>query len=307
MKTTTQRATLPRQRRYQSSSLRARKDYSWPGGKRLAFWIGTNIEVFGFQAGIGHDATKHGEPQTQRNYAWRDYGNRIGVWRIFDLYDEFELRTSCLVNSYLYEYHPEIMEAMRKRGDEFVGHGRTNAEKQKGLWEDDERRLIEDVASAIEVHEGRRPKGWLGAGAAETNVTLDLLKEAGYKYCLDWPCDDQPIWMETRSGKILSVPYPLELNDAGQLIHRQHNTREFCDMIVDQFDEMVRQCIDHPLVCCVSLHPYLVGQPFRFRRCAPRSTTLSSINIAIEFGSQPPKASAIIAMHWSQASFRVAS
>jgi allantoinase len=69
--------------------------------------------------------------------------------------------------------------------------------------------------------------------------------------------------METRSGKILSVPYPLELNDAGQLIHRQHNTHEFCDMIVDQFDEMVRQCIDHPLVCCISLHPYLVGQPFR--------------------------------------------
>ena len=94
-------------------------------------------------------------------------------------------------------------------------------------------------------------------------MTLDLLKEAGYTYVLDWPADDQPIWLNTRSGKILSVPYPLELNDAGQVIHRRHSTREFCDMIVDQFDEMVRQSEDQPLVCSISLHAYLVGQPFR--------------------------------------------
>lgn len=260
---TTQRVMLPQHKRYKYSAIDRRPDYNWPDNKRLAFWIGTNIEVFAFQAGIGHDPTKLGEPQTQRNYAWRDYGNRVGIWRLFDLYDEFGLRSSCLINSYLYEYYPEICDRIRQRGDEFVGHGRTNAEKQKGLWEDDERRLIEDVTAAIERHEGKKPKGWLGAAAAETNVTLDLLKEAGYTYCLDWPCDDQPIWMETRSGKILSLPYPLELNDSGQLIHRQHTTRDFCDMIVDQFDEMVRQCVHQPLVCCISLHPYLVGQPFR--------------------------------------------
>jgi hypothetical protein len=254
---------LPSHKRYDYSIIGRRPDYSWPGGKRLAFWIGTNIEVFAFQAGLGHDATKHGEPQTQRNFAWRDYGNRVGVWRLLDLYDELKLPNSCLVNSYLYDYHPQIMERARARGDEIVGHGRTNAEKQKGLWEDDERRLIQDVTSTIAKHEGAKPKGWLGAGAAETNVTLDLLKEAGYTYVLDWPCDDQPIWLDTRAGKILSVPYPLELNDAGQLIHRQHNMREFCDMMVDQFDEMVRQCVDQPLVCCISLHAYLVGQPFR--------------------------------------------
>jgi len=180
---TTQRATLPQHKRYKYSIINQRRDYSWPGNKRLAFWIGTNIEVFGFQAGIGHDPTKLGEPQTQRNYAWRDYGNRVGIWRLFDLYDEFSLHTSCLINSYLYEYHPEICDRIRQRGDEFVGHGRTNAEKQKGLWEDDERRLIEDVTSAIEKHEGKRPKGWLGAAAAETNVTLDLL-EGGRVYIL---------------------------------------------------------------------------------------------------------------------------
>ena len=123
---------LPRTNRYDYSVITRRKDYNWPDGKRLAFWIGTNIEVFGFGAGIGHDPTKHGEPQTQRNYAWRDYGNRVGVWRYFDLLDEFKLPTSCLVNSLLYDYHPEIFERIRERGDEVVGHGRTNAERQRG-------------------------------------------------------------------------------------------------------------------------------------------------------------------------------
>jgi hypothetical protein len=254
---------LPRTNRYDYSIITRRKDYNWPEGKRLAFWIGTNIEVFAFGTGIGHDPTKHGEPQTQRNYAWRDYGNRVGVWRYFDLLDEFRLPTSCLVNSLLYDYHPEIFERIRERGDEVVGHGRTNAERQRGLWELDEQRLIKDVTDAIEKHEGRKPKGWLGAGAAENAWTPDLLREAGYTYLLDWPCDDQPVWLRTRAGPILSVPYPLELNDAGQIMWRQHNTHEFCDMLVDQFDEMVRQSVHQPLVCCISLHPYIIGQPFR--------------------------------------------
>ena len=129
--------------------------------------------------------------------------------------------------------------------------------------ETDERRLIEDATEAIRKHEGRAPKGWLGAGAAETNVTLDLLTAAGYKYVLDWPCDDQPIWLNTSGGKILNVPYPFELNDIGQIVYRQHNAREFADMIVDQFDRMIQQCVRQPLVCVVSLHTYIAGQPFR--------------------------------------------
>ena len=254
---------LPRTNRYDYSIITRRKDYNWPGGKRLAFWIGTNIEIFAFGTGIGNDPTKIGEAQTQRNYAWRDYGNRVGVWRYFDLLDEFKLPTSCIVNSWLYDYHPEIFQRIRERGDEIVGHGRTNAERQKGMWEIDEQRLIHDATDAIEKNEGRKPKGWLGSAAAENAWTPDLIKEAGYTYLLDWPVDDQPIWLRTRSGSLLSVPYPLELNDAGQIMWRQHNTNEFADMLVQQFDEMVRQSRDQPLVCCISLHPYIMGQPFR--------------------------------------------
>ena len=105
----------------------------------------------------------------------------------------------------------------------------------------------------------------MGPGALESSVTPDLLKEAGYTHLLDWPVDDQPIWMQTRSGPLLSVPYPMELNDAGTLVHRDHTGREFADMIVDQFEQMLEQSERHPLVFALALHGFIVGQPFRLR------------------------------------------
>ena len=256
---------IPQNKRYDYSPIVHRPTYSWPGGKKLAFWIATNVELYAFQAGIGNDPAKLGEPQNQRNYAWRDYGNRVGFWSLMDLFDEFKLPASHLVNSLLYEFQPQLFDRIRERGDDIIAHGRTNAERQKGLWEDDERRLINEVTATIGKHEGVPPRGWLGAAASENTTTLDLLKEAGYTYVLDWPCDDQPIWMNTRAGKILSIPYPAELNDAGALIWRQHSGREFADMVIDQFDEMVERCENRPLVYCLALHPYIVGQPYRIR------------------------------------------
>jgi len=254
---------LPHHGRYERSVIRDRPVYDWPEGKRLAFYVGMNIEVFAYLAGLGPDPIMPGSPQTHRNYAWRDYGNRVGMWSLFELFDELGLPMSCIVNSLLYDHYPEIFARMRERGDAVVGHGRTNAELQRGLWEEDERRLIADVTEAIERNEGARPKGWLGPGSAETARTPDLLREAGYTYCLDWPCDDQPFWLETRAGRLLSVPYPFELNDIGQIVFRHHTAREFADMMVDQFEAMIRQCVDRPLVFSVSLHTYIAGQPFR--------------------------------------------
>jgi len=252
--------------RYDYVPLPERKDYSWPGGKRLAFCITTNVEVFAFGRGRGHDNAKHGEPQTQRNYSWRDYGNRIGIWRLFDLAEELDMPLAHNANSLLYEHAPQIMARIRQRGDEIVGHGRTNSENlQDFRWEQDEARVIAEVTETFARHEGKQVKGWMGAGTYENSWTVDLLKEAGYTYVMDWPHDDQPIWMRTRSGPILSVPYPAELNDSPQIIHRQHTGREFCDMLVDQFEEMVEQSARHPLVCNISIHPYVFGYPFRLR------------------------------------------
>ena len=256
---------LPFHDRYDYAPITKRPVYDWPEGKRLAVAFNNNIEWFAFGAGLGSDSTGLPMPQSQRNYAWRDYGNRVGIWSYLDLLDEFGLPGAHNVNSAVLEACPEIVERLKGRGDEFVGHGRTNSERQDLLWEADEARLIAECTEIVTGLSGRRPEGWLGPYIAQTRVTLDLLKEAGYRYVMDWALDDQPIWMRTRSGPILSVPYPLELNDSPSLLNRQHTGRQFAEMIVDQFDEMLEQSRKYPLVCAISVHPFIIGQPHRLR------------------------------------------
>jgi hypothetical protein len=261
----TRKPLLPQHSRYDYVPLPERKDYAWPEGKRLAFCLTTNIEWFAFGAGMGHDPAKTGEPQTHRNYSWRDYGNRIGIWRLFDLLDELGLPAAHNCNSLVYDYAPQIMDALRARGDEVVAHGRSNAENLRGLWEPDEERILREITETITQREGAAPKGWMGSGAYETSNTLDLLKEIGYDYVMDWPMDDQPVWLRTKHGPLLSVPYPIELNDSQVVIHRKQDAGDFCQMIIEQFDEMLEQSVRHPLVMNVSVHPYVFGQPFRLR------------------------------------------
>jgi peptidoglycan/xylan/chitin deacetylase (PgdA/CDA1 family) len=256
---------LPAHGRYDYSCIEERPAYDWPGGRRLAFYIALNIEHFAFGTGIGIDPTSRDGPQTQRNWAWRDYGNRVGIWRLFRMLDELRLPATVLLNSTVCDHYPQIVARIKARGDDVVGHGRTNAESGAGLWETDEARLIADCDETIRRHFGDQPRGWMGPAAAESRVTPDLLKEAGYTHLLDWPMDDQPVWMRTRAGPILSVPYPLEQNDAGHQVRRDHSGREFADMVVDQFEAMVEECVERPLVFALSLHGFIAGQPFRAR------------------------------------------
>src|SRR3954470_8624252 len=109
---------LPSHGRYDYSSIEKRPDYNWPGGKRLAFYVALNVEWFAFLAGRGADPTQRGGPQTQRNYAWRDYGNRIGIWRLFAILDELGLPASILLNSQIAEHYPEIVDRIMSRGDD---------------------------------------------------------------------------------------------------------------------------------------------------------------------------------------------
>ena len=255
---------LPHHGRYDYIPLPKRKTYEWPGNKRLAFCINHNIEYFAFMAGLGSDQAVPGSPaQNQRNYSWRDYGNRVGIWYYFDLLDEYKLPASHNVNSTVLDACPEIAARMRARGDEFIGHGRTNSERQDVLWEEDEARLIKECTEVIASHAGKKPAGWLGPWLAQGRVTADLLQEAGYTYMMDWPADDQPFWLRTRMGRILSVPYPLELNDSPAMVTRQHTGVDFEHMIKDQCDEMLRQSEKYPLVFAITCHPFVVGQPFR--------------------------------------------
>ena len=254
---------IRRHGRYEYSPICNRPGYEWPDGKKLAFYIALNIEHFGFGEGLGHTPTNPGSQPDVRNFAWRDYGLRVGIWRIFDLFDEMGLPACHLMNSSIYDYAPEIPERIRKRGDEFVGHGRTNSEQQGDYTENDERALIEEVVSAFNEYEGHGPDGWMGPWISESGVTPDLLKEAGCRYIMDWPCDDQPIWMKTRSGPILSVPYHIEINDSPAQLTRRHTASEFSEMTIGHFEELLLQSQSQPLVFSLALHTFVVGQPYR--------------------------------------------
>ncbi|WP_425417014.1 polysaccharide deacetylase family protein [Oricola indica] len=251
--------------RYPFSPITARPDFSWPEGKRLAVYVGMNLECFAFGEGLGAMLSDGGPQPDVLNFAWRDYGNRVGVWRMIELFDRLDIPVTALVNSQMYEMAPEVVAAFRERGDEIAGHGRSNAEMQGVLAEQDEAGLIAEATEALTRHEGRQPKGWLGPWISQSRTTPDLLQEAGYDYLLDWCHDDQPVWMTTRKGRILSVPYPQELNDIPQIVGRKHEGAEFADMIIDAFEVMLAESERRPLVMGVALHAYLMGQPHRFR------------------------------------------
>ena len=256
---------LNKHNRYDYCPLPERPDFLWPGGKRLAVCICNNIEVFSFLSGLGSDNASLTAPQTTRNYAWRDYGNRVGQWYLFDLLQEYGLPASHNINSMLIDECPQIAARIKQRGDEFIGHGRTNAERQDALGEREEKQLIAEATQSIKRYTGVQPHGWLGPYLAQSAVTLDLLKEAGYKYVLDWPADDQPFWMRTRSGPLLSVPYSLELNDSPVIVFRHEAVANFEKMMIDQFDEMLLQSRKWSLVYSLVIHPFIIGQPFRLR------------------------------------------
>ncbi|MFK8080714.1 MAG: polysaccharide deacetylase family protein [Granulosicoccus sp.] len=250
--------------RYPHSNIIDRPDFHWPGNARLAIYLGVNLECFSFGSGLGAQLCPGGTPDIL-NHGWRDYGNRVGVWRMLDLFDRLNVPCTVLANSLMYEDAPGVVEAFRARGDDIIAHGRTNAERQDVLTVELERTLIAQATATMTAHEGTHPRGWLGPWIAETDNTPDLLDEAGYDYLLDWSHDDQPTWLKTRGGKILSVPYPQELNDIPQMVGRKLESPAFRDMIKDAFDVMLEESSRHPLVMGIALHPYIMGYPHRLK------------------------------------------
>ena len=252
--------------RYDYSPIVQRPAGRWPGGHGLAVYIALNLEHYAFGEGLVEDLVPGIPKPDVLNNSWREYGNRVGAWRLHAMLTSLGLPVTLLVNSELYEACPELIAAFRDLGAEVASHGRTNSEHQADLGESEERALIHRVTRTLAIHEGRPPSGWLSPWIAETLLTPDLLQEAGYTYLLDWCMDDQPVWMRTRSGRILAVPYPQELNDSAAIIGRQMRAEDFADMVIAQFDEMLEQAQgDQPLVMGIALHAMIVGQPFRLR------------------------------------------
>ncbi|WP_299838468.1 polysaccharide deacetylase family protein [uncultured Jannaschia sp.] len=257
--------TLPHHQRFDYVPITRRPDFSWPGGKRLAVYFGINLEHFAFGEGLGAKLAPAGTEPDILNYAWRDYGNRVGAWRLLALFDELDLPATVLANAAMYDHAPELMAAHRARGDEIAGHGRTNSERQDGMDASTERAMIAEVTRTLAEFEGVPPAGWLSPWIAESRVTPDLLAEAGYRYTLNWCMDDQPIWMRTEAGPLLSIPYPQEVNDIPAIVARTDTARDFADMIIDDFEERLAQSRHQSIIMGVALHPYIVGQPYRLR------------------------------------------
>jgi allantoinase len=260
---------LPDHGRFDYLPITRRPRYRWPGGARLAVYLGFNIEHFAFGEGMGA-AIGPASPQPDvLNHSWREYGNRVGAWRCLELFDQLGMQSAALINTALYSHCPELVAACVARGDELVGHGHSNAERQGVLAEADERDLLLHCRALMQQHSGQVPAGWLSPWISESLHTPDLLAETGYGYTLNWCHDDQPLPMRTRGGQPLwAVPYPQELNDIPMVIARQMDGKDFAQLIIDNLAEMLDQtrAPDAPaLVMGIALHPYIVGQPYRLR------------------------------------------
>ena len=254
--------------RYDYSSLPNRAQYEWPNGTKLAVYVAMNIEAFSYGEGKGAAIAPPEQAMSHSIYSWRDYGNRIGFWRLMDMFDDLQIPVQHQLNTAIYDECPDIPARIRSRNDEFLGHGYTNSEEQGGLSEQKEKDLIAKCTATITKHEGKAPTGWMSPWLSNSETTMDLLQEAGYRYVMDWTMDDQPIWIKTRGGKILSMPYPVEANDNRGIVWYRYTSSEFTDMLIDNFDEMLEQTQrdGHPLVCPISLHPFVVGRPYRIRQ-----------------------------------------
>lgn len=235
----------------------------WPGGARVAVYIGLNVEHFLVDRPSTSiwPGTAELTPDAL-NYGWRDYGARVGIWRTIEALDRHGIRPSVLLNTAVIEHHPQIVAAGVERNWAWLAHGQTNSILHTGLGVDEERRILTSIADDIADATGRRPLGWMGPGLTETAHTPDLLAELGFHYVLDWTNDDQPYPL-TVPG-MFSVPYSVELNDL-LIFGKGFTGGEFVQMVIDQYEQLHADSATSGRVMALALHPFVIGQPFRHK------------------------------------------
>jgi peptidoglycan/xylan/chitin deacetylase (PgdA/CDA1 family) len=248
---------------YSYNPLPARPTGRWPNGARLAVVVCVGVESYRFDDGRAEVVLPDTPAPDLVNTAWRDYGNRVGAFRIFEALRGLGIPPTVLLNTDVYDEAPAVLEAARQAGAEIVGHGRSNSDSLSEMTPDAERAYLTHVADRIRAHEGAAPGGWSSPWLSHTPATLNLLAETGYRYLLDLRLDDQPVWLTTESGPLLSIPYNAEINDSSTMIGRQASAHEFADMIVDEFAEL--SATQRPLVMSIVLHSFITGAPFRLR------------------------------------------
>jgi peptidoglycan/xylan/chitin deacetylase (PgdA/CDA1 family) len=239
-----------------------REPIHWPNGARVAFYVGLNVEHFY----VDRPSTSLNEGTAALvpdplNYGWRDYGPRVGIWRLIESFDRHGIRASALLNSDVCDRYPQIIEAGRRRNWAWVAHGKTNSMLHTGMSVDEERTLLAEIVATIEEATGQHPQGWLGPGLSETFETPRLLAELGLSYVLDWTNDDQPYPLNVLG--MLSVPYTVELNDLGLFTFKSLTGPDFVQLVRDQLDQLYADSADSGRVMALALHPFVIGQPCR--------------------------------------------
>ena len=235
-----------------------RPPLTWPGGARVAAYIGLNIEHF--HVGAPSTSIWPGTADLvpdPLNHGWRDYGARVGIWRMIESLDRHGVRASALLNSEAALHYPRIVEAGRTRNWAWLAHGRTNSVLHTDMQPDEEREVLRDIVETIERATGTRPQGWMGPGLTETFATPELLADLGLTYVLDWTNDDQPY--ELTVPGMLSVPYTVELNDL-MLFGKGTTGDEFVQVVKDQHEQLHAE---GGRVLALGLHPFVMGQAFR--------------------------------------------
>jgi allantoinase len=244
--------------------IHARPKLALPGGARVAVWTIVNVENWDPQAPMPRTVLPppQGQPMLPDlpNWAWHEYGMRVGFWRFLDVLNSRGLKASYAVNGTCCTLYPEACAAARDAGWDFMGHGFVQKPMHKV---EDQRAAIVDTIAAIKSFTGKAPRGWESPGLTETMETADLLAEAGIEYVADWVLDDQPLPIRTRKGRLISVPYTVEINDVVMSAVQQQPSDEIFRRGRDQFDRLYKDGTTAPRIMAISIHPYLTGAPHR--------------------------------------------
>jgi allantoinase len=248
------------------SAISDRKPLVLPDGGRLAVWVIVNVEEWDINETMPRTVLTPpagGAPMPDiPNWCWHEYGNRVGFWRMLEVFDDLRVPAVLAINGSAISRYRPIVSAAIERNWEFIGHGFSQKNMQKVA---DERADIRKTSAAIREVTRRNPRGWLGPGLTETWETPDLLAEEGYDYVCDWVLDDQPVVLKTRGKSIVGIPYTQECNDVAMMLIQHHKASEYYDRAVDQFEQLYSDARHSARVMALVVHPYIMGAPHRLK------------------------------------------
>lgn len=248
---------------YRYAPMRGRPKLSWPGGARLAFWIAPNIEHYEWLPPI--NPIRHPWPRVLPDvlgYSARDYGNRIGFRRIADEMAKRGIRGSVSLSVAVVDHFPDIIRCCNDLGWELFSHGVYNTRYFYGMSLEDQRKVIIDSRETL-AKVGQTLDGWLTPAITPSLETQEILAQEGVRYTLDYFHDDQPMPLDLKTGKLISVPYSIEMNDTPLAAWHHMSVAEILASLKAQFDRLYAEGADNGRVMCFAIHPFVLGQPHR--------------------------------------------